>query len=580
MEEEKGIQDYIPVFKRHKFKMILTALVIFLIAVILAIKLPSVYKSTGTILIEQQEIPQDLVRSTVTSYADQRIQVISQRVMSTKNLKQVVDKFNLYTEERKTETLAEILDTMREDIQLEMVSADVVDPVTGRPVQATIAFTLSYSSESPKLAQKVANELVSLYLNENLKYRTRAATETSEFLKIEAEKLAERISEVEADLAEFKKNNSANLPELQEMNMRMLDRTEQQIDNTDRQINSLAEKKLYLNAELMQISPNTMSYSATGAAIYSSADRLKALQAEYIALTAKYASTHPDVIKMQSEISALEKEVGGVDKLEIQVQLKNKKAELASLRKRYSAEHPDVQKLTKEITYLQAELTKPVAKKKVYDTKPDNPVYIQLQAQLQAVSADLNALTKSRTRLEVKLGKYEAGLLKSPQVEREYRTLTRNYDNARLKFREIKAKQMEADIAQTMEKGRKGERFTLVEPPLFPEEPIKPNRLAIILLGFILSIAAALGLGFVKASVDHGIYTANQLRAVTDSLPLIVIPFIETDEDLQKKNKFKYQLLFAIFAILLSSLIIVHLFFIPLDVLWHIVLRKLDLNSV
>jgi uncharacterized protein involved in exopolysaccharide biosynthesis len=81
---------------------------------------------------------------------------------------------------------------------------------------------LSYSSKSPKLAQQVANELVSLYLNENLKYRTRAATETSGFLSIEAEKLAEQITQVETQLAEFKKINSNNLPELQELNMRSL----------------------------------------------------------------------------------------------------------------------------------------------------------------------------------------------------------------------------------------------------------------------------------------------------------------------------------------------------------------------
>ncbi len=579
MEEEKGIQDYIQILKRHKNSMMITAITLFLIAAIVAYVLPAVYKSTATILIEQQEIPQELVRSTVTSYADQRIQIISQRVMSTKNLKTIIDKYDLYIEERKRETFATVLQTMREDIQLEMISADVVDPRSGRPTQATIAFSLSFSSESPKLAQRVANELVSIYLNENLKYRTDAASETSDFLRIEAKKLAASITEVEVKLAEFKKINAGNLPELQQMNMRLMDRTEEQMVEIDRKMNSLTERKLYLTAELTQMSPHSLSFSSTGERIFGSKERLKALQAEYIALSARYASSHPDVMKMEMEISALEKEVGGVDKSEFRAQLKSKKAQLVTLKKRYSLEHPDVEKLNKEIAYLETELLKPVNSKKGIDTKPDNPIYIQFQTQLHAIKAEINALEKSKVRLSVKLEKYEEGLLKSPQVEREYRMLVRDYDNARAKYHEIKAKQMEADIAQTMEKGRKGERFTLVEPPLFPEEPIKPNRVVIVILGLVLAIIAGVAVALLKSSFDAGIYGAKQLTAIVGAPPLIVIPLIENDADLQSKTGFKLKFAGTALIGLVGILVLFHLLFMPLDVLWFSLLRRSGLNS-
>ncbi len=581
MEEDiKGIQDYVQILKRSKKQIIITAATIFLLAVIIAIKLPSIYKSTATILIEQQEIPQELVRSTVTSYADQRIQVISQRVMSSENLKEVVNKFNLYTEESKEQTSSVVLDAMRESIQLEMVSADVVDPRSGRPTQATIAFTLSFSSKSPKTAQQVTNELVSLYLNENLKRRTQAATETTNFLSIEAQKLTEKITQVETELAEFKEKNAASLPELQQLNMQLMDRSEQQIIEVDRQINALTERKLYLSAELAQINPNSDSFSVSGERIYGTEDRLKVAQSKYVALKARYASSHPDVVKIKRVIAALEKEVGAVNKSEIRSQIKSKRGELSELAARYSDTHPDIKKVKQEIIFLQEELNKPRAKKPVYNYKPDNPAYIQLHAQLQAANADLSAMRDSKDRLLAKLERYEAGLLKAPQVERQYTSLMRNYENATTKYREVKSKLMEADMAQAMEKSRKGERFTLVEPPLYPEKPFKPNRKAIVFLGLVLALGAALGLAFLKASLDRGIYGTKKITALTGAPPMIVLPYFENDDDINKKQKIGRGILYSIIVGLLIGIVLFNMFIMPLDVLWYVVLRKLGLSAL
>ena len=163
-EQEKSLAEYIDVFKRRKFQFFVALLSVLIIGLIISIGLPAYYQSKAVILIEQQEIPQDLVRTTVTGYANQRVQMISQRVMTTTNLSQIIDKYNLYAEEREDDPLEEILFDMREDIAMDMINADVVDPATGRAAKATIAFSLAYENRSPSLAQKVANELVSLYL--------------------------------------------------------------------------------------------------------------------------------------------------------------------------------------------------------------------------------------------------------------------------------------------------------------------------------------------------------------------------------------------------------------------------------
>ena len=578
--EEKGLQDYIGILKRNKNKMLLIALIAFILTIIVALKWPATYKSTATILIEQQEIPQDLVRSTVTSFADQRIQVISQRVMSSVNLKRIIEKYQLYQKEQKADVISVILDDMRDDILLEMVSADVMDPVSGRPTQATIAFTLSFEHEEPKKAQQVTNELVNLYLNENLKRRSEIATEATSFLAIEAKKLSELMSELEQKLAVFKEKNESSLPELQQLNISLMDRKEQQLMDTNRQLSAAADRIVYLEAELIQIEPNMTVYSATGQRIYGSRDRLKSLQAEFVGLKARYADGHPDVIKMQKEIDALEREVGGVDKLEVAKQLKDKRAELATLSDRYSENHPDVKKLQQQVKSLQQDLDKPAKSIKISDAKPDNPAYIQLLAQLNAAKSEQAAMGEVKNKLTKKIDKLERGLLKAPQVEREYLELTREHTTAVQKFHEVKSKQMEADMAQAMEKGRKAERFSLIEPPLFPEEPFKPNRKAIVFLGFILSLGLAFAYAIIKEAINTTVYGSRSLLVATGALPLVVISYIANDEDIEKAKKQKFRIMYIAIGSVILGIIGFHFLIMPLDVLWYVLFRKMGLNQV
>lgn len=578
-QEEKGMQDYLLMLKRNKSKMWTIGLIAFVLTLIVAIKWPATYRSTATILIEQQEIPQDLVRSTVTSFADQRIQVISQRVMSSVNLKKIVDKFELYKEEQKTDPISIVLEDMREDISLEMVSADVMDPISGRPTQATIAFTLAFESESAKKAQQVANELVNLYLNENLKRRSEIATEATSFLSLEAKKLGQLMTALGNKLATFKEENEGSLPELQSLNMTLMDRTDQQLMDTNRQLLSANDRVVYLEAELSQIEPNMTSYSETGQRIYSSRDRLKTLESEVVGLKAKYADSHPDVVKIQKEITALENEVGGVDKLEIAKTIKSKQSELTVLLKRYSENHPDVKALQQQIANLNASMDKPVAVKKVTGARPDNPAYIQLLAQLNSAKLERSSTQELKDKLLLKLDKYEKGLLKAPQVERQYLELTREHDNTMLKFQEVKAKQMEADMAQAMEKGRKAERFSLIEPPILPEEEFKPNRPAIVILGAVLSIGLAVFFVIIKEALNSALYGARAMIAITGEAPLVVIPYIENAEDIAKKQKNKIKLLSFTAVGIIASVLLFHFLIMPLDVLWYVLFRKAGLNQ-
>ncbi|MCK4952018.1 MAG: lipopolysaccharide biosynthesis protein, partial [Gammaproteobacteria bacterium] len=384
MEEDvKSAGDYLAALRRRKRQLVLPMVIIIIISIAVALGLPAVYRSSATILIEQQDIPADMVQSTITTFADQRIQIISQRVMTTNNLMEIIEKYGLYKDKLKKKTKEEVLGEMRgKDIEFDMMSAEMIDPRSGRPTAATIAFTLAFNSESPVLAQKVANELVSLYLNENLRSRKEKTAETSGFLKEESERLAKEIAELEEKLAIFKQTSKGSTPDLLGMNMQLMQRAEGDINNNLLKLQSLEQRKIYLESELAQIDPYTTIFSETGQRILGAEARLKARKAELITLQSTYSPDHPDIIKMRKEVAALEKEVGGtIDNSEMYLRLDKLKADLAISSEKYSKDHPDVKKIERAVTQLQKEIdesqgqTESKAAKK--DHEPDNPAYIQ-----------------------------------------------------------------------------------------------------------------------------------------------------------------------------------------------------------
>ena len=582
MPQVKTLRDYLAILRRHRGTALIVALSALLATAVIALVWPPVYRSSATILIEQQEIPPDLVRSTVSTYADQRIQIINQRVMTRTNLMEIIKKYDLYAKERRRDPMEVVIERMRDDIQLKTVSADVVDPLNGRPTQATIAFTLAYENKSPQVAQKVANELTSLFLDENLSSRREMASQASNFLTEEANQVSDQISKLESQLAKFKESNVDSMPELVQFNMQLADRTDRELMDVEQDLRSLKERRIYLESQLTQINPRGDLYSESGERVLGPVERLKTLRAKYISLSAIYAPDHPDLVRMRKEIASLEADVGqtGSTAKELETSLTSARGDLAESRKRYGEDHPTVLRLERQV----AALEKALAKQRQPDdnttvTKDaDNPAYIQLQAQLQTVEAETNSLLQKQTDLKAKLEDIDNRVAESPLVERKYRELSRDYDNAWAKYKELKAKQMEAKLAEALETERKGERFTLIDPPLLPEEPASPNRLAIMLLGVVFSFAGGVGTVAIKDAVDGTVSGARAVTALLTMPPLAGIPYIETDEDRRRRKVRRIAAAIAVAAVIATAIALVHFFYMPLDVLWYAAQRRLGLT--
>jgi uncharacterized protein involved in exopolysaccharide biosynthesis len=560
MDLRERLQSY----WRRRWTFCVVAGISIVITVLFAMLLPPTYESSGTILIEQQEIPQDLVRSVITSFADQRVQIISQRVMTTQNLLSLIDRYDLYPDLRQKVPREVLLQKFRDAIGMHMISADVIDPRSGRPTQATIAFAVSYKNRSPDLALKVANELTTLYLNENLTSRTQTTQQTSAFFGEEAGREAAHIATLDKNLAAFKEKHRDELPDLNQLNVTTMERTELELHDAENRIAALDSQRVLLEAQLAQISPNAQVFSDSGQRVFGPEDRLKALKSQLASYKAKYAPGHPDIISTQREVDGLEKLVNAEDQTGERLrQLSEAKAQLAAALEKYSVDHPDVVRLQRTVDSLEKAVDEEAASGKK-----------RVKGQLDALSVDRASAVEKRDELHAKYEDYEKRLAQAPEVERQFRTMARELESAQFKYQEILSKQTEAQVSQNLETERKGERFTLIEPPQPPEKPISPNRRLILIVGLLLSMAVGAGAVALRESTDTSIRGLGDIRLLLEVPALTSIPVIITAADRARRRRIsRYSWGGAVVALLIGTLAL-HFLVIPLDVFWVTLMRR------
>lgn len=570
-----SLSDIGAAMRRRKWPMLIAAAIVVPIATAAALLWPATYRSTATILIEQQEVPTDLVRSTISSFADQRLQVINQRVMTTANLMQIVEKYNLYAAERSSEPREAIIADMRESVRLDMISADVVDPRAGRPVKATIAFTLSFDSDSAATAAQVANELTTLYLRENIETRRQLTADTANFLNEEANRLSQTIAGLETRVAEFKQLNSGNLPDLAQVNVQLLSRAEEDLRDVDARLFTLDQQLVFLDSQLAQVDPLSQVFSSSGEKVFSPADRLKAAQSELVRAAALYSPDHPDVLRLQREVAGLEREVGSRSSAsELARQLADAEGQLVAARERYGAGHPDVVRLERLVDSVAAAMRTAPEVAAAMALKPDNPAYIQLSTQRETTVNERGSLQQQRVALQTRIADFEQRMSESPEVEREYGVLIRELEGSQQKYREVRQKQMEAQLAQNLESESKGERFTLIEPPLAPQEPFTPNRPAIFALGIVLALAVAVATMLLLEALDSSIKGPRDIERLLTEPPLAVVPWMATPDDMVRQRRQRNFVLAGAAGSLVLAMTAAHFLYRPLDVLWLVALRK------
>lgn len=529
------VGDALGFVTRRKGLCIGVAIPILLGAILLAYKLPPIYRSEASILIEQAAIPGDIVASSITSYVDEQIQVVTQRVLANDNASQVIEHHDLYATERENAGMRTAISRLKDDFYLESIRAEVFDQRRGRASNLTFMFIVGFHNPDPLVAQQVTQELAQLYLAENSEFRTEKATETTAFLQQESNRLAQEISEMELRMADFKDQHASALPGQTGLNTQSLDRTERELNDVEQEIRDLRSRRQILMSELQTINPYATVLAEDGEPILGSGQRLAELRRQYLELSSRYGPEHPDVVRTKREIDTMLGSGAATETSDdIRAQIAALEIRRDQLLERYSREHPDVRSLQGTIDELGEKLASGSNGSTYGDSRSSpikNPEYRQFEVQIETVTDSLAAAESRRAQLIERRERLIQDISKAPRIEQEWLALNRGYESARAEFGEIKRRVTESRLSERLEAESKGQRFTLVSDASFPSQPVEPNRVAIVFLGAVLAIGAGIGLAALFDALDSSIRGARDLRTYFAVRPIASIPVIVTRAD-------------------------------------------------
>lgn len=538
-EAHVAFGDFVGVLRRRGWLLASVFAIVALAGIALAYRLPPVYESTGVLLAEQPEVPEYIVQSTVPNYPEERVRVITQRVLTTNNLRRIAESNELYPELGGSDDL--VLRELRDNLSLSAENPDLLENILGSgPSANAIAFSISFRHPDAPKARDVARDLVDLYLLENQAARREQAASTAGFLTEEASRLEQEIGEREQRIADFKRENAGALPEITEANRELLERLSRDIDDAEREIRTLREQERLYGAELAELSPYAAIIDEQGDTLLGPQDQLEVLQRRYLQLSARYGDDHPDLVKLRREMEAIGNASGlpAFQTEALEAELALRESELESLRNRYSSDMPDVQQLQRVVADLRERLagsTETAAAPSTRRRAPNNPVYLQRQVMLEGVRSELRVAIDRRESLRLRRTEIADQITVSPEVEREYRALNRGYEELLRQYSEVETKLRGANTAVNLENELMGERFVVLSQAGLPSRPASPNRIAFLML----TLAAAGGLGAAAVAFaerrDDTVRNGRDVTNYIDIPPLVAIPRIDTPGDKRRR---------------------------------------------
>ena len=481
------LREYGKLFLRRKWMIVFSVLSVLFAASVYCVVTPELYKSSITILIIPQPVPQDYVRSTISAKVDQQLATIKQQVLSRTTLTKAMDELRLFEKERKKLSSEELFAMIRKRVEIEVVQ--------GRSRDSSEAFSLSFLHEKPKEAMHAAARLASLFIDENMKTREQQAVGTSEFLESQLRGTKARLEVMEQRVKEYKIRYMGELPQQMEANLRMLTGLQDRLRTNETGTRTVEERKVFLEAQISLIGKSFLAASAENG---------KSVPA---------LSRDP----VQS----------------LQIQLASKKAKLAELNERYTEMVPEVVRTKQEVADLEkriAEAWRSAAKPSSGDTNedpqigaaflPESDEIRRMRAQLKATTAEIASLKKEKEEIRKSIASVEQKIEQSPRREQEMISLIRDYENQKKSYDDLQKKKLEADVSQNLEKRQKGTQFQILDPANLPEEPFQPNRKKV--MGVSLLLALVLGFGGTIAWEAMDL----RLRDVRDFRQLYKVPIL------------------------------------------------------
>jgi protein tyrosine kinase modulator len=488
------------IWDRRKWLALLVFIVPLVTAVAIIMFLPTLHRSTATILVDRQQVPEAMVRPTVTSALETRLHTINQEILSRSRLEILVNQFNLYADLRRRAPLEQAIERMRRDIKLEAKSIEQKEDRKG----ATIAFTLSYEGRDPQTVARVTNTLASAFIEENLKARERQAAGTAAFLKAQLGEVKKRLDEQEVVVSRFKKRHMGELPQQTDASLNTIERLTTQIRFNIDQQTRVQERREALAKQFTDAA--ALEPGATGPE--ANAQRLARLNQDLRTLRGSYSDLYPDIARLKAEIAALE-------------------AEMAQ---------PPREKEAKAAAVMLS------------------PQLMRVKQAQSDADGELNALRSEEKRLRAALTTYIGRVENAPQREQELRELSRDYEATQNHYGSLLRRHEEAQLAESMEQRQKGEQFRVIEPAVPSADGTAPNRLRLFLVALGACAALALGAVLVAEQINASFHSVDDLRALTTVPVLLSIPLIVTPEDTARRTR---RMRLATAAVMVTMLLLV-----------------------
>jgi polysaccharide biosynthesis transport protein len=533
MQQNDNLRYYVGILRRRYPYFLAAFILAFGASVFVALKLPPIFRSEAKILVESQQIPAELVKSTVTGLAGERIEVTRQRITSREALLAIAEKYDLFPEQREKLSATQLVDVIRERILI--LPFDL--GLTGRRSREgalTVAFTVGFEYEQANVAAKVANELVTLILKEDIRSRTSKANETTQFLNRETDRLQQELAKIDKTLSDFKLQNKDALPERVPFQLAALERAESDLKSLDRNIGDLSESRRFMELEL------AVRKSSQGSALNSNGQDpsrgLDSLKAELAQKSAIYSNSHPEIKALKSQIAALEKQYEAA-----------------------ASSKPDKASLSPE------EISKLDLNSRIVAEKIDT-----IDRQLKLATSQKASIADAVKALNAVLGQ-------APEVQVYLSLLDRQRDGAQKALDEISGKLSEARLGEQLEKDQQAERFEIIEQPITPLEPVRPNRKKILTAGFFLAGLAGMGSVLGLELLNQSIRTSSDLVKAINRHPLVTIPYITTVAEGRRRKVRLLAGLLALLIFILVALVAIHFFYMPLDLLVLKIFSRLNI---
>jgi uncharacterized protein involved in exopolysaccharide biosynthesis len=445
--------------------------------------------------VEGQKVPDNYVQPVITADFTQRVQTLSQEILSPTRLRRMIENLALVKPDDEAKLISDIQANMQVEPVITSMSAAATAPggkkkkpsVTDEPVPG---FTVNYTDSNAERAQKICNALTDLIVNENLTERGDIAKSTTDFLNRQLEDAKTALNDQDSKLATFKKQYMGQLPTDVDNNARMLMSLNSQLDATTQTLGRAQQDKAYTESMLAQQLAAWKS-SQTTTSPQTLEQELTQLQGQLLQLQARYTDDYPDVIKTKADIAEVEKKL-------------------------------------KELNAASAANATAVSEKA---TAAEPPEIRQLRLQIHQYQGVIDQATTDQKRLQSSIGVYQSHMAMSPAIEEQWKLLTRDNENAQKTYQDLLAKKSSAALATNMENQQQGEQMHIMATASLPETPSFPNRPLFAAAG----LGVGLGLGLLIAVwlefSDKSIRTAKDAAAVMDLPLLISVPWLGGEEE-------------------------------------------------